>query len=208
MLIGLAAAAPLGPVNLVVLRRALSHGSRQALAIGAGAALGDALFAAVAAFGLAALATAMDSHAAWLRLAGGIAMLAFAVALWRSSPRIGTDALAPPLLRTALLLWTLTVTNPATLLFFASGVAATGVAGMGHATGAAIVNSTLLVAGAFAGSMLWWAIVCLIARRLRGRVTDRHLRRINHATAIVLAAFGAGAIAAAVAAGARAAGWI
>ncbi|QMW23535.1 LysE family translocator [Sandaracinobacteroides saxicola] len=205
LLIGFAAAAPLGPVNLIVLRRALSGGSRPALGIGLGAALGDALFATVAAFGLGALASLMDAHVVPLRFIGGTAMLLFAVLLWRTHPHLDApDAKPIPARRVALAVLAMTITNPATLLFFASAVAAVGVENLGHASFAARLNSGLLVAGAFAGSMLWWGVVCLIARQLRGRLTDHHLLLINHAAAALLALFGLAALGSAM----QAAGWI
>ena len=52
--IGLAVAAPIGPVNLIVIRRTLRYGQLNGFLSGAGAATGDAIFAAIAAFGLTA----------------------------------------------------------------------------------------------------------------------------------------------------------
>ena len=37
--------------------------------------------------------------------------------------------------------------------------------------------------------MLWWLAVTGVARRLRGRITDDHLRLLNRGTAIALGAF-------------------
>ncbi len=45
--IGMAVAAPIGPVNLIVIRRTLRYGALNGFLSGGGAAAGDALFAVV-----------------------------------------------------------------------------------------------------------------------------------------------------------------
>lgn len=195
VLIGIAAAAPVGPINLLVIQRALCQPLRSALAIGVGAAIGDGVFAVVAAFGVAAAARLLDAHEAVFRLAGGAIMLAFAVWLWRAAPHIdASDEVEPPH-RLAIASLTMTLTNPATLLFFAASFGAVGFTGIGHDTPHHLVNSGLVVAGTMAGSMLWWLLVTAGARRLRGKVADRHLILLNHGTAVVLGLCGLAAMA-------------
>ncbi|TMD67301.1 MAG: hypothetical protein E6I84_03825 [Chloroflexi bacterium] len=54
-LVGLAIAASPGPMFFLVLRRTLARGRRSGLVSGFGVATGDAIYAAVAAFGVAAV---------------------------------------------------------------------------------------------------------------------------------------------------------
>lgn len=192
--IGVAAAAPVGPVNLLVVQRALAQGSAPALLLGAGAALGDALFAVVAAFGLGAVARLLDEHMEAIRLVGGLVMLIFAVVVWRAAPKLGTASEPRSAWRMALVTFGMTVTNPATLLFFVGSFGSVGFVAIGHDTAAHRINAGELVVGVLAGSMLWWLAVSTVARRFRARVADRHLALLNHATAGVLALFGVGAI--------------
>ena len=56
LVIGIAVAAPIGPVNVLCMHRTLAHGRLTGFASGLGAALADALFGAIAAFGLTAVA--------------------------------------------------------------------------------------------------------------------------------------------------------
>jgi threonine/homoserine/homoserine lactone efflux protein len=192
-LIGLASAAPVGPVNLLVIQRALTAHGAGALLLGAAGAVGDALFAAAAAFGVGAVAHLLADHALVLRLGGGLIMLAFAVVIWRSAPKL-RDAEQASALRMAAATLTLTLTNPATILFFVGAFGAVGFTGIGHDTPGHQVNAALVVAGAFSGSMLWWLIVTGIARRLRDRITDGHLRTLNRGTAIALGVFAVAAV--------------
>ncbi len=194
-LIGLASAAPVGPVNLLVIQRTLTAHTAGALLLGAAGALGDAMFAAAAAFGVTAVANLLADHALALRLGGGLIMLVFAVVIWRSAPKLREEDSDASTLRMAAATLTLTLTNPATILFFVGAFGAVGFVGIGHDSPEHRINAALVVAGTFAGSMLWWLTVTGVARRLRGRITDDHLRLLNRGTAVMLALFAVAAVA-------------
>ena len=59
--IGVAVAAPVGPIGLLCINRTLTAGFAAGLATGLGAATADAAYGAVAAFGLAALVGAVSA---------------------------------------------------------------------------------------------------------------------------------------------------
>ena len=71
VLIGIVVAAPIGPVNLICIRRTLAYGRTNGFVSGLGAAIGDAVFATVAAFGLTALSTTLVAVGDWLQAIGG-----------------------------------------------------------------------------------------------------------------------------------------
>jgi len=192
--IGLAGAAPVGPVNLLVMQRTLTKGQPSALLAGSAGALGDAIFAAVAAFGLGAVRLLIDEHNTTVRIAGGLIMLAFAWLVWRSSPHLDRPRTELPDGRLGAMILGMTLTNPATLFFFLGSFGAIGFVEIGHGSPERLINSALVVAGAFAGSMLWWLVISSGTLALRDRVTDRHLRWLNRGTAAALAVFGAVAV--------------
>ena len=194
VLIGLASAAPVGPINLLVIQRALTQNIPAALVLGLGGALGDATFGAIAGFGIGAAAGLLHDHVALIRLLGGAIMLAFAVFIWRSTPHLHDGAEQTPAARMAAVAYGMTITNPATLFFFIGSFGAAGFAGIGHDTPEHRLNAALLVAGVFSGSMLWWLLISGAARSFRDRVSDRHLIWLNRITAAALALFGLGAV--------------
>jgi threonine/homoserine/homoserine lactone efflux protein len=77
------------------------------------------------------------------------------------------------------------VTNPTTVLSFLAVLAALGVGGQ-----RLLWQTTLLVAGIFCGSMIWWTILVSAANRLRSRVTDRTIRWVDHVAGIAIGGFG------------------
>ena len=57
--IGLAIAAPVGPIGLLTIRRTLTHGRAAGILTGLGAASADAIFGGIAAFGITAISSIM-----------------------------------------------------------------------------------------------------------------------------------------------------
>ena len=73
--IGLAVAAPVGPMSLLCMRRTLTQSPVHGLATGAGIALGDATYALVAALGLAGVSAFMLKYDQPLHVAAGLFLL-------------------------------------------------------------------------------------------------------------------------------------
>ena len=74
--IGFVIAIPVGPAAALCIRRSITVGALAGYLTGIGAALGDAVFGAVAAFGLSFVEQFVMLHEAWLRGIGGV-VLAF-----------------------------------------------------------------------------------------------------------------------------------
>ncbi|HEX2013455.1 MAG TPA: LysE family transporter, partial [Roseateles sp.] len=61
LLIGLSIAAPVGPIGLLTIQRSLQQGPRAGLATGLGAAVADALYGALGAYGVSAVIQALTA---------------------------------------------------------------------------------------------------------------------------------------------------
>ena len=92
--VGLAVAAPVGPMSLLCMRTTLLRGWRSGLAIGAGVAAGDAIFAAIAALGLAGLSAFMLAHEKPLHLAAGLFLLWLGLTAFRRKRDDGARAVS------------------------------------------------------------------------------------------------------------------
>src|SRR6266550_449651 len=77
IIIGLIVAAPIGPVNLICIRRTLAFGPLNGFMSGLGASLGDTIFAIVASFGLTAVAQLIEGYAHYIELIGGALLIYF-----------------------------------------------------------------------------------------------------------------------------------
>src|ERR1700748_3010520 len=67
---GLVAAVPVGPVNLICVRRTFTFGPLNGFVSGLGAALGDGLFAAITGLGLTFVAQLIQGYAGIIELVG------------------------------------------------------------------------------------------------------------------------------------------
>src|SRR5437763_16786534 len=72
LLAGFPIAASPGPMSFLVLRRTLARGWRSGLISGLGIATGDAIYAAIAAFGVVGLVNILIGQRRWIGLVGGI----------------------------------------------------------------------------------------------------------------------------------------
>ncbi len=86
MVIGLAVAAPVGAMGVLCIQRTVARGWSGGLSTGSGIATADAMFAAVAALGITAVADALVSLQAPLRIVGGVGLLWLGWRALRSAP--------------------------------------------------------------------------------------------------------------------------
>jgi threonine/homoserine/homoserine lactone efflux protein len=190
ILFGLIAAAPIGPVNLICIRRTLQYGSLNGFVSGLGAALGDGVFACVTGFGLTAIAQLISGLSIALQLAGGILLVCFGLYTYIAKPPKPSDKDLPrekgksSLARAMASTFALTMTNPATLLGFTAMF--TGLGGLDPS----FFSAAFMVGGVILGSTLWWLTLTLVVGLLHARIDDRVMRIINHGTGLLVALFG------------------
>ena len=85
--LGFAVAASPGPIFFLCLRRTLARGWLHGLISGLGVATADGLYAAVAAFGVGAIATLLTGERRWLALAGGALLVALGARIVLERPK-------------------------------------------------------------------------------------------------------------------------
>ena len=148
--IGFGIAAPVGPIGILCIRRTLADGRAVGFAAGLGAATADALYGAVAAFGLTLVSSALVGQRGWLQGMGGVFLCYLGVRTWMAAP--ASTAKATRRGRGLVTAWattfTLTVTNPTTILSFAAIFAGLGLGGRAGGYGSA----SIMVIGVFLGS--------------------------------------------------------
>ncbi|MAN61714.1 MAG: lysine transporter LysE [Parvibaculum sp.] len=192
LLIGVAVAAPIGPVNLICIRRTLKYGMLNGFASGAGAAVGDGMFAIAAAFGVTAVISFVTAYSGWLQLVGGVFLLGLGVRTWFDHPHLDDklpEGSLGDLLPVISVTFFLTITNPATMLGFVAIFG--GVADFTIGT-EDYMRASILVASVIGGSVLWWAAITGFVSLFRDRMTDTGLALLNKASAAIIVLFGAG----------------
>lgn len=188
--IGIGVNAPVGPTNVMCIHRAIRRGPTAAMAAGAGAFVADVLFAGFAAFGVTAISSFVEGHLSVIKVIGGAVLVGFGVKLFYAPSSVSEDPendTTLSLLRAAVTSFALTVTNPAVLLGFFAIFG--GLAGIGENPGD-FGAAALLTLGVAIGSAAWWTMLSIGASRLRERIAERWLGRINTLSGGGLAIFG------------------
>ncbi len=186
VIIGFAIAAPVGPIGVLCIRRTLAEGRASGFVSGLGAATADAVYGAIAAFGLTLITDFLLGGASWLRLVGGAFLLFLGVKTFFARPaERAAEARGSGLPGAYASTLFLTLTNPTTILSFAAIFAGLGVGAASDALSAA-----LLVLGVFLGSAAWWLMLSGGIGLFRSKFSTGGLRWVNRVSGTIIAAFG------------------
>jgi threonine/homoserine/homoserine lactone efflux protein len=186
VLAGLAISAPVGPVNVLCISRTLSKGRMAGVISGLGAAMADTVYGAVAGFSISFVIQFLIREEFWIRLCGGSLLIAIGILYYFKKPQsLGGDDKSSSPHSEFVSAFFLNLTNPTTVLSFLALLAALG---MGHHRARWL--TLLLIAGIFAGAMLWWIILAAATSRFRDRFDDKAMRWMNRIAGLAIGGFG------------------
>jgi len=183
--LGLAIAAPIGPMGILCIGRTMGVGVGAGIATGLGAATIHASYGAMAAYGLGTSGLWAGSSGIVFGLVSALIMfwlamrmlrvthLPAAAPLRKAGHRLGMYASAVAF----------GAVNPTTLLFFAAAVPTITQFQSPNAPG-------WIAAGIFTGSILWWTSLSYATDALRARIGPRLIALTNRASAAMLGALG------------------
>lgn len=179
LVLGMIIALPFGPVGFLCLHRAVAGGVLAGLVSGVGAALADAFYGAIAAFGLKVLSDFLTSHHYLLQFLGGLFLLYMGGRLLLRGRNPGSESALSHTIedsraRTKLdgsfvSTFFLAAANPMTIIAFLAFFAGFGLGGTQTHYGHALA----VVLGVFSGSMVWWVAIAVGGGRLKERVLSR-----------------------------------
>lgn len=184
--LGLAIAAPLGPIGVLCINRTLEKGFWAGVAGGLGTALADASYATLAAAGFAAFAATLQLVDMPLKLVGGLFMIVLGIGGMMSAPASKAATVgARDLIGTISATFLLTIANPATILSFAALFA-----GLGLVNQPGVMNAALVVGGVFTGSLMWWFFLSGLVAGLHHRLPPGFTRLTSVLSGVMLIGFG------------------
>ncbi|MGT2472146.1 LysE family translocator [Paraburkholderia terrae] len=195
--VGLAVAAPVGPMGMLCIRRTLTDGPRAGLAIGLGIAGGDAIYGLIAALGLVSVSQFMLAYDKPLHVIAGLFLLYLGIrTMLQKVPadtgnngnngegklaNIGHSG-AVKAFASALLL---TLTNPQTVIMFAALF--TTLAPRGPFSSSVAFTTVL---GVFCGSIAWWCFLVTAVSLARHAIGHKLRVIIDRIAGLALAVFG------------------
>ncbi|CAA9567683.1 MAG: hypothetical protein AVDCRST_MAG49-3167 [uncultured Thermomicrobiales bacterium] len=188
MTVGVALAAPIGPINVEIVRRGLRGGFLSGWLVGLGAVSADTIYCALVVGGLAPLADSAALRAP-LYLAGAVVLGYLGIVGLRGALAGGPVTAAPPPARRSYATgFLMAAASPMGIVYWLS-------------IGAALVASAVersgrdaapvLVVGVFAGIVCWVTVLAGLAQGGRRWVSERLLRTLTALGAGVLLLFAA-----------------
>ena len=187
--LGFLVAAQLGPISLLAIRSTLRSGVLVGLAIGAGVAVIDTLYAAAGAAGAAGLLSVEPLRLAFGILGAVVLIVLGARTLWSAFRiRMGGESRAEVATPKVAFLTALaaTASNPLTIASWAAVFAAASTAGAAAAGG----GVALMLAGVGLGSGTWMALLAGGVSVARRWVGPRLLRAVDGVAGFGLLGFG------------------
>ncbi|MBY0516562.1 MAG: LysE family transporter [Bacteriovoracaceae bacterium] len=192
MVLGIAVAAPVGPIGLLCMDRSLRHGKLSGFVTGMGAALADTLYGAIATIGISGVLVFLKGHERELRFIGGLLLVFVSWRMYRTPPP-KLEARQPgqkrPLARLFSESFFLTLSNPMTILGFMAVYAGLGL----RAEGAHEVSTIL--GGVFFGSSLWWLSLSSMTVVMKHKLSPNFVSLFTKRAAIAICLFGLAALA-------------
>jgi threonine/homoserine/homoserine lactone efflux protein len=195
-LFGVAIAAPVGPIALLLIHIGLNHRLSAALSAALGVALADLTYAVLALTAGSGLFAILHAHDVAIRLTSS--MLLAVLGLWMAAralrARVAPTALREPQARApgTIELYLLTLANPLTILLF---VAFSGQMAVGAGAGAVLYGSLWLFLGSLAVQTSYATFGVALRRWV---AAPGAVRRINAMCGVAIAAFGVWGIASAI----------
>lgn len=220
-LIGLAVAAPVGPIGILCIKRSLADGFAIGLATGFGAAVADALYGLLAASGLS-LTGLLVAHADKMALLGGMMIVYLGLSTVRRGfssnkaemfdgiAQTPENALASrATFRSVSIAWRarlsafgttflLTLANPTTILAFVGILSGLSLETFKATQVDADDAAYWLVFGVLIGSACWWLMLVTIVSAIRGMVSETFMRGIDFVSGGLLSIWGASMVIGAV----------
>lgn len=189
MVIGVALAAPIGPINVEIVQRALRYGFRNGWMIGLGALTADTIYCTIVVSGFTPIA---DKPALRVPLfAAGAAMLAYVgvrsiqAAL---SGRVNEEVDAPKGHRSFVIGFMMAAFNPMSIVYWLSvGAALVAEAVNRHGT----IGAPALVGGVFLGLFVWVTSIARIAGVSRRFVRGNGMRWVTGISGVIILGFAA-----------------
>ena len=189
MTVGVALAAPIGPINIEIIRRGIRDGFLHGWMVGLGALSADTVYAMVIVSGLASFAD-NESIRVVLYLAGGVMLTWVGWKSIRTALR-GVEGdpgdVPKPRGRSYLTGLLMAAFNPMGIVYWltvGAGLAADAVNRVGES------GAPILVIGVMVGILLWVSTLSVIAQVSRRFVTGRGMRWVTGISGGIIIAFG------------------
>lgn len=189
LLVGICAAAPLGPIALLVIQKCFSKGRRSGFVTGLGALTVDTIYATIALFAISYAEDFMESNQCWIFLVGGVILAVLGTTMMLSNPfrklsrKQARDKVSPTDYLKAVAMG---FSNPGAILVIFALLAFFGLGTDGRTA----FGVASIIIGVATGELLYWFCVTGLLVRLRKGINFTVLVWVNRVAGAAVAVIG------------------
>jgi threonine/homoserine/homoserine lactone efflux protein len=184
MIVGFVLCAPLGPVGMLCIQRTMIDGRLSGFFSILGAAVVDAFFGVVAAYGMSAVGGVLDHGKFWFQLFGGTVLVVVGIRLYTAAASINRTSQGHIRSSADAFLSTLSLmlSNPLPILVISAALSAF----TGSKLQIDFIDIPLFAFGIFLGSLLWSPILLTASTLISPVLQPGHLTLINRVCGAVI----------------------
>jgi len=185
VIVGFSIAAPVGAIGLLCIQNTLTGGIRLGLATGLGAATADTMYGLLVALGMRTLSTLLLAYKTILTVSGSLFLCYLGIQKFFAKPALQAATITKSnVLKTYIVTFFLTLTNPATILDFMALFTGLSIDVSGYS------QALHFIAGVFLGSACWWLLLCFSVSLFRKKLSTHVLQWINYIAGTAILGFG------------------
>lgn len=186
-IIGLAMAAPIGPMSIIIMRRTLQNGLASGIASGLGTTTIEGSYSALIAFGLTFISDFIVEHKLGFAIVGGCALTLLGGRIFFSKTEVTkTHASHVNLWRDYLSNLVMTAVNPMTIFSFVAIFIGLGFGNLNGDYKAA----SLAVLGLTMGSATWYCSYVSLINLVHKKINEKVIGMINRVSGAIITGFG------------------
>ena len=193
LFLGIAVAAPVGPIGLLCINRTLNKNYFSGVISGMGATFADVFYGIIAGFGVSFLSNFLLKHTLTFQLVGGLALIIIGIRTILKRQIEAKGKVLEPLkfrkrnyVKDFFSSFALTLSNPITIIFFTAVFATFGLT----SSDTNVHSASILILGVFIGSGLWWMFINGLAYKLKEKAGINLLGKINIISGSLIIGFG------------------
>lgn len=173
ILVGLCAAAPLGPVAALVIQKTLCYGRKAGFVTGMGSAMADLLYAVIGVFAVGIVENFINDNTEWISIAGGVLIIAVGMLMALRDPfhkaKEKDEVFGKISASFPLQAFLISLANPGALVLMLALVALFGIGEC----------KPVCLGGVLVGLSIWWFSLSYIVSKFRNRFNINTLVIIN-----------------------------
>jgi len=188
ILTGAVAAAPPGPVAVLILQKTLCHGKKGGLCAGTGSGLVDTAYAALALFAVSFISAFLERHKGTVLLAGGVAVAVIGLIMAHKKTSKAdlpdcnsVSSMASFPIEAALC----ALANPGAFALMLGLIALFGISPTDSG-----VPVVVMLMSVWCGEMIWWALFTTVADKVKENISEMTIPSICRIAGYVVTVLG------------------